>query len=273
MIYGMEELRSILTPWLGQALKQHDMRGLQEIRLRTGESVQIIADKRNLTISRQVKAEDIHFCVNMATKYSPWAAETMKEGFISAPGGHRIGICGEAVSQSEQLRGLKNIRSICIRVAGDYPGIASKLRDVRGHILIIGSPGSGKTTLLRDLIRQFSEKENVGVVDQRGELFPACFPTGPRTDVLTGCRKDMAIDMLLRTMSPDSIAMDEITKDSDCVALRKAAWCGVRLIATAHAADMDELNRRLLYKPMMRDGIFDTLIILNKDKTWRAVRV
>ena len=68
-------------------------------------------------------------------------------------------------------------------------------------------------------------------------------------------------------------AMDEITKDSDCVALRKAAWCGVRLIATAHAADMDELNRRLLYKPMMRDGIFDTLIVLNKDKTWRAERV
>jgi stage III sporulation protein AA len=249
------------------------MAGLQEIRLRTGESVQIIADRRNVVLPMRAKAEDIHYCVNMATKYSPWAAESMKEGFISAPGGHRIGICGEAVSQSEQLRGVKNIRSICIRVAGDYPGIASKLRDVQGHILIIGSPGSGKTTLLRDLIRQLSEKENIGVVDQRGELFPACFRTGPRTDILTGCRKDMAIDMLLRTMSPDSIAMDEITKDSDCIALRKAAWCGVRLIATAHAADAEELHRRLLYKAMMRDGIFDTLIVLNKDKTWHTVRI
>lgn len=273
MIYGWKELLAVLPQWLGQELERRDLSDLREIRLRTGEVPLLHTGTKDITIHRHVKGEDIHFCVNMATKYSPWVAETIREGYITAPGGHRIGICGEAVGYEDGMRGLKNIRSICIRVAGDYPGIATRLRDLSGSILIIGKPGSGKTTLLRDLVRQLSDKENVGVVDQRGELFPNCFRAGQRTDILTGCPKDRAIDILLRTMGPDTIAMDEITKESDCDALRNAAWCGVRLVATAHASSVEDLSRRRVYKPVLRDGIFETLVVLNHDKSWRTERV
>ncbi len=273
MICGWQELLHILPQWLAQEV---DMRGnnrLRELRLRLGEHPQLRLDGKELLLSRRIKTEDLSFCVNTATKYSPWAATTVSEGFITATGGHRIGICGEAIGQGESMKGLKNIRSLCIRVAGDFPGIAAPLTELKGSVLIIGSPGSGKTTLLRDYIRQLSARENISVIDQRGELFPVCFKAGPRTDILTGCEKDKAIDILLRTMAPDTIAMDEITKERDCVAMEKAAWCGVRLIATAHAANEDELHRRAVYAPILKAGIFDHLVVLDRNKSWRAQRL
>ncbi len=273
MICGWQELLRILPGWLAQEVDMRGKQTMRELRLRLGEYPQLVLDGRNIFLSRRVKAEDLSFCVNMATKYSPWAASTMSEGYITAEGGHRIGICGDAIGQGSAMRGLKNYRSLCIRVAGDFPGIASPLTDLKGSILIIGCPGSGKTTLLRDLIRQLSEKENISVIDQRAELFPECFQAGPGTDILTGCEKDKAIDILLRTMCPDSIAMDEITRDEDCAAMRKAAWCGVRLIATAHAADEDELRRRQVYQPILTDRIFDHLVVLKRDKSWRTRRI
>lgn len=273
MICGWNELLGILPGWLAQEVDSSAKGKLRELRLRLGEPPQLLMDGKELFLGRRIKAEELSFCVNTATKYSPWAATTTAEGYITAPGGHRIGICGEAVTEGERLRGIRNIRSVCIRVAGDYPGIAAPLAGLKGSILIIGRPGSGKTTLLRDLVRQLSTKENVCVIDQRAELFPSCFHAGKRTDILTGCDKDKSIDILLRTMSPDTIAMDEITRESDCDALRKAAWCGVRLVATAHASDEDELHRRNVYKSILRDGIFDTLVVLGRDKSWRTERM
>ena len=273
MVYGWNELLSVLPFWLRQELNSLDRENLREIRLRSGQQPLILSGERHLALKRCIEPEDIQFCVNTATKYSPWAADTIQDGYISAPGGHRIGLCGEAIGYGQDMRGLKNIRSVCIRIAGDFPGIASGLKDRKGSILILGRPGSGKTTLLRDLVRQLSTKENVCVIDQRGELFPPCFCSGVRTDILTGCSKEKAIDILLRTMSPDTIAMDEITKDSDCEAMQHAAWCGVRLIATAHAADGADLRKRSVYKSLIRDGIFDTLVVMNPDKTWRAERM
>jgi stage III sporulation protein AA len=79
--------------------------------------------------------------------------------------------------------------------------------------------------------------------------------------------------MLLRTMAPDTIAMDEITRESDCEALKRAAWCGVRLIATAHAADAVELHRRSVYAPLLQCGIFSHLVLLQKDKSFRTERL
>ncbi len=273
MICGWQELLRILPQWLAQEVDMRGKNRLRELRLRLGEHPQLVLDGREVFLNRSVKAEDLSFCVNAATKYSPWAASTVSEGFITATGGHRIGICGEAIGQGESMKGLKNIRSLCIRVAGDFPGIAASLAQLKGSVLIIGSPGSGKTTLLRDYVRQLSARENVSVIDQRGELFPACFEAGPRTDILTGCDKDRAFDILLRTMAPDTIAMDEITKEVDCTAMEKAAWCGVRLIATAHAADEDELHRRRVYAPLLNGGIFDHLVVLDRDKSWRTQKL
>lgn len=273
MIYGWKELLSVLPGWLAKEVAGFEKTGLQELRMRIGQPPQLTILGRSQFLSRKVASEDLNFCVNTATKYSPWAATTIADGFVTAPGGHRIGVCGETVSQDGQVRGIRNIRSLCIRVAGDFPGIAAPIADLKGSILIVGSPGSGKTTLLRDLVRQLSARENVCVVDQRAELFPPCFQVGRRADVLTGCDKDKSIDILLRTMGPDTIAMDEITRQSDCEALIKAAWCGVRLVATAHAANEDELQKRTVYRPILENQIFETIVVLQRDKSFRTERM
>ena len=271
MICGYQELLSVLPGWLGKEIDRCGVDGLQEIRLRVGKGVELRGSGRSVFLQRIVKGEDISFCINTATRYSPWAYETMSEGFITAPGGHRIGVCGEAVGQP--VRTMRNVRSLCIRVAGDFPGIGEELAKIKGSILIIGKPGSGKTTLLRDLIRQRSRRETVCVIDQRCELFPGCFETGPRVDVMSGCGKKEAVDMLLRTMGPDTIAMDEITLQSDCEAMLSAAWCGVELIATAHASDMKQLKARSVYRPLVESGVFQTVAVLQPDKSWRTERM
>lgn len=269
-----KELLSILPPWLAREVDNHGRDTLQELRLRLGQSPQLVRKGSRLWISRDVTADDLNFCVNTASRYSPWAAQSTAQGYLTAPGGHRIGLCGEAVVQDGKMTAIRAVRSLCIRIARDFPGIAQKYSGYSGSILIIGPPGSGKTTLLRDLIRQISERETVAVVDERQELFPdGCFDRGKALDVLSGCPKATGIDTLLRTMGPETIAVDEITAPEDCAALLQAGWCGVRLIATAHAASTADLRSRALYKPLISKKLFDHVLIMRRDKTLHEERM
>ena len=248
---------------------------LEELRLRCGQPVVLIRCGSPLLLKTAATADDIHFAVNSASRYSPWSAATARDGYITAPGGHRIGICGDCVLQNGEITGIRTAQSVCMRVARDFPGIATTAPR-EGSLLIVGPPGVGKTTLLRDLIRNRARQGcSVAVVDERGEIFPEAsnFPFGSRTDVLRGCSKADGLEMLLRTMGPSTIAVDEISSAGDCRSLVNAAWCGVDLMATAHAASVKELQTRQVYKPLIGCRIFDTLIIMRKDKSWYVERM
>lgn len=248
---------------------------LEEVRLRLGQRAEVIAGGKSYCLSSVVTREELIFPVNVASRYSPWAASTAAKGYVTAPGGHRIGLCGDCVVQNGQVTAVRQVTSLCIRVARAFPGIADKA-PVSGSLLILGPPGVGKTTLLRELIRIRSEMgSSVAVVDERGELFPLgnIFETGPRTDILTGCSKSQGIEMALRTMSPGCIAVDEITSGEDCTALLTAGWCGVELLATAHAADCADLHRRPVYLPLAESGLFSKALVLSRDKSWRLERM
>ena len=169
--------------------------------------------------------------------------------------------------------GIKNISSLCIRIARDFPGIAAEAAKGTGSILIIGSPGWGKTTLLRDLIRQLKETEKICVMDERKELFPQGLCCGNRLDILSGCSKRDGIPMLLRTMGPSCIAVDEITEQHDATALLEAANCGVRLLATAHGTSVSDFCQRSIYRPLVKNQVFDSLLVLKKDKTYTMERM
>lgn len=271
---------NLLPVWMREQVDKQGREGLQELRLRLGVPPELVFGNGSVYLQRTVTPEDLRFCVNLASKYSPWAANTTSRGFITAPGGHRIGLCGNAVVENGTMTGIRSVMSLCLRVARDFPGIANKAACYSGSILIIGRPGSGKTTLLRDLIRQRSDTGtgSVAVVDEREEIFPCslneiCFPVGMRTDVLSGCGKAQGIESVLRSMGPDTIAVDEITAEEDCGALLHAGWCGVKLLATAHAGSRKDLYSRSVYRSIVESKLFETLLIMQPDKSWYAERI
>ena len=205
--------------------------------------------------------------VNAASRYSPWNARTFAQGYLTAPGGHRIGLCGMGAGET-----LREYTSLCIRIARDHMGIAAGL-PMEGNLLILGAPGTGKTTLLRDYIRQRARRSVVAVVDERREIFPEGFDRSGNLDVLSGVAKGRGMDMVLRSMSPQVIALDEITCAEDCAALIRAAWCGVHLVATAHAGSLQDLRERQVYRPLLDTMLFSQVAVLDNHQSWHIREV
>ena len=166
----------LLPPWLREPVDRLGKEELQELRLRKGQCPQLILGNCEKLLQRLVTTEDILHVINTASRYSPWAASGLGMGYITAPGGHRIGICGEAVVKEGKVTGIRNPSSLCIRVARCFPGIAGHAGEKPGNILIAGPPGTGKTTLLRDLIRQISDRQS-GAVVVIYNLLHTLFPT------------------------------------------------------------------------------------------------
>lgn len=260
------KLCSVLPERFRRAIAQEEWDCVTEIRLRLGRPGVIVMPDRVRQMEETVNQEDLQWIVNTASHYSPWSAGGIREGYLTAPGGHRIGLCGEWMGN-----GFRSIRSVCIRAAKDLRGIADGI-PIRDSILILGPPGSGKTTLLRELIRRIAVRWNVAVVDERREVFPAGFDSAG-ADVLWDCPKPQGIPMVLRTMGPGWIAVDEITEAADCSALIQAGWCGVKLIATAHAAGVADLLERPVYKPLVETKLFRTAVVLDMDRQWHMERI
>ena len=271
---------NLLPMWMRDDVDKQGRDTLQELRLRIDRPPELVTSEGTIWLSTIVTDTDLSYCVNTASRYSPWASASVKYGYITASGGHRLGICGNTAMINGEISTITKITSICIRVARDFPGLGMKLTKLTGSVLIIGPPGSGKTTLLRDFVRQKSNDGfgPVAVVDERNELFPVvdhsfCFSPGKSTEVMSGCGKFDALPMLIRTMSPRWIAVDEITAEQDTAALIQAGWCGVKLIATAHASNTQELRSRKVYRALLDSGLFDTVIVMALDKSWVVERI
>ena len=275
MICAWQLLLGLLPVWMRDIVDKHGRSGLLELRMRVSMPPILRMNDRNIVLDRTVSIDDLKFCINMVTRYSPWSVSTASKCYYTAPGGHRIGLCGNVTVSGGQVIGVGELSSLCIRIARDFEGIAKGLIHLNGSVLILGRPGCGKTTLLRDYIRQLSYKEgeSVTVVDERKEIFPFsngkfCFNPGMYADVISGCAKSVGIEAALRNTGPTVIAVDEITAAEDCNSLMHAGWCGVKLIATAHAGSREDLFSRPVYKPLVDSGLFEHLIIMHPDKSW-----
>ena len=277
-------IRQLLPEPVSAALGQLDAEAVEELRLRAGQAPGVtIRGEERLLCPGPVSAQQLRELVSRASGYSAYAVEdSLRQGFLTLPGGHRLGICGTAVMTEGRVKTLKDISSVNLRVARAVPGAAEPLLGLLQRqpqsLLLLGPPGSGKTTLLRDLLRLLSDAlgRRVAVADERGELAAALHGTpqldvGRRTDVLSLCPKARAAELLTRTMNPEYLAMDEITAPQDVTALGQAAYCGVHLLATAHGSGPEDLANRPLYRQLMELGIFRRVAVLAADKSCRVV--
>jgi stage III sporulation protein AA len=290
----LEEVAMILPGMLAErlnGLKEGEALQVEELRLRRGYPMSVKLGGGELPLGGAVVAEsDLRSVLETASRASAHTVlEHVKQGFVTLRGGHRIGLCGTVNRQDGEVRSLRYISSLCIRVAraveGKTNGLAAQLLEQGGfqNTLILGPPGSGKTTLLRELIRVLSDGHGVppfrvGVADERGEIAAMWlgqpqFRVGRRTDVLDGCPKSEGLLMLLRGMNPQILAVDEITHPDDVTAMMEVAGCGAGLLATAHGTGVSDLRCRPVYRTMMEEGIFRRVIVLSNRNGRRLTRV
>lgn len=300
---GMEEISWLFEGTLKAAVDAGNLEfeKLQEIRLRCGQPVLVVLDGKEWFLTEKgeldtserkaYRAEpgELRKIMERACDYSGYAfEEEIKRGYVTIAGGHRIGLAGRAVLGNGCIQTVKYISALNIRIAHGIEGCAEKLRAyvyIHGrpcHILIISPPGCGKTTLLRDMIRMYSNGTTnypgvtVGVVDERSEIGgtyrerQTC-DLGIRTDVLDGCPKAFGVEMLLRSMSPKVLAVDEIGTE-DVPSLEQALRCGCKVLATLHGDEPSDYKEKPGFQRLVEERVFDRYIFLESGQTPGKIR-
>lgn len=268
---------------------------LQEIRLRVGQPVTVLMDNREKFLSERGELTDeisyagcsdekeleailAHIC-----HYSIYAfADEIRQGFMTIRGGHRIGLSGQVILEDgERIRNIKYIRYLNVRIAHEVKGVSDKALPFlysRGEVLntlIVSPPGCGKTTMLRDLVRNISsgtiygKGRNVGLVDERSEIAGSYLgipqnDIGIRTDVMDACPKREGMMMLIRSMAPAVLAVDELGNAEDVEAMHRAVQCGCKMLATIHGFSLEEVGSKSYMKTVLEECLFDRYLLLKK---------
>lgn len=272
---------------------------MEELRFRLGQPVEVCGIGFDRFLHRDggltdraeegwvTAGEELARIVQGVTQSSLYAVEDeLRRGFVTMPGGHRVGIAGRAVLyESGAVRSIRSITSVNIRIAKEQLGAADRLRPYVARrrdglpysVLVISPPQCGKTTLLRDLARQWSEGlvvagsrgRKVCIVDERSELAGCLggtpqFQLGPRTDVLDACPKADGLLMAIRSLSPELVVTDEIGRAVDRDAILEATHAGVAVLASAHASTVDEWRQRPHMAELFSARAFTRYVLLSR---------
>lgn len=258
---------------------------VQEIRLRAGapltfstpaaewmlsEQDGVVIDRRPDTL--MASRQELQECFQRLCEYSVHShQEELRRGFISTSYGCRAGVAGSTVVENGNITSVRDITSLCIRIARQHLGCANRLlpvvvpRQFPRSTLICGEPSSGKSSLLKDLARSLSEggtgrRYRVSVVDERGELSHEGLLAG--CDVLRFCPKAAGIEQAIRCLAPDVVLFDELGGEAETEAVCRCLHGGVAAIATAHCRDLGDLRRRRAVAQALREGAFEQVVLL-----------
>lgn len=262
---------------------------INEIHLRINKPISVMCNTKvyflsenglcsNSNLAISATSELLQKIVFKASDYSIYSVnEQIKHGYMMVDGGIRIGICGEVVKDTE-VKTIKNFTSLCIRVPHTIKNVSLPIfsqilnaGDVN-NTLIVAPPTCGKTTLIRDIIYQFSSHNyafNVFIADERGEITGGkndIFKLGHFCDSLSFLNKKDAFLMGIKNMSPDIIVTDELGAKEDYEALEYALNCGVKVIATMHARNIDELKQKTEFKSLIEKKYFKRFVVLSKER-------
>lgn len=251
---------------------------VREIRVRAGGQASILTWDGEKICDHSLSQQQLARMAEALCEHALYArAEEQRQGFVTLRGGHRMGLCGRVITQGQSVRALREISSLCIRVAAQWNGAADRmlpfLLEESGRVcsaLIVGLPGLGKTTLLRDACRSLSvQGTHVCIVDERSELAAMCagvsqLDVGPNTDVLDGCSKETGMRWMLRSMSPEVLVTDELGSPMDVQAVLDAARCGVSVLASLHGRDLEAaLSRGGMYQ-LAQSRVFQRYVLLDE---------
>lgn len=277
-----DKITKVLGSTISNILKENrvPLSRLQEIRLRIGKPLIIICNNKEWVSQKTIEKEELMEVLEYVSNYSLYAFENeLKQGFITIEGGHRVGMTGQVLIENGEVKNIKHVSSMNIRISHEilncadiiFPYITQEKQIC--NTLMISPPRCGKTTLLRDLIRQVSDGNQwvrgstVGVVDERSEL-GGCYlgvpqnRLGMRTDVLDCCPKSKGMLMLVRSMAPQVIAVDEIGSAEDIHALEYAMHCGCKMIATVHGTSMEEIRKKPILEELVKRHRFERYVVL-----------
>lgn len=274
---GMKFLFGILPDNLREVFTTLPIDRVYEIRLRANAPIVVCISGRNFVMDKvRITRTDIDTIIHKASNYSIYAVnEQIKQGFITIHGGVRIGLCGEVVSDGAEMRTIKNVSSLNIRIPHQvrgcsYPVLPYIFAPERPlKTLIISPPGAGKTTFLRDLACQVGDKYNLLntlILDERGEIAASHLGENQldvgMADVMTGCAKSYGFDSGIRSMRPDVIITDEIATKNDVEMVRQAARSGVCIFASVHASGIDEIRLKPNFIDIISERVFDRYVVL-----------
>ncbi|NPV90400.1 MAG: stage III sporulation protein AA [Firmicutes bacterium] len=298
----VEQVIIFLAPRIRQLLSHlppETRTRMEEIRLRCGRPIILRYGQREASLDRagrtvpvergfQVEGEDIDRTLQIISQGSIYALEEeLRGGYLTLPGGHRVGMVGQTVVEGGRVKTLKNVSAMNIRICREISGAADQLmpflvetgkRRVY-HTLLVSPPQGGKTTLLRDIVRQLSDGVqrlgfpgvNVGLVDERSEV-AGCYggvpqlDVGKRTDVLDRCPKAEGMVMLLRSMSPEVVAADEIGRREDAAAVDDLLNAGIALVTTVHGRSMSDIRQRPVIQGLVERKVFERLVVLGRSR-------